>query len=176
MTLHIPCTPALLRSTNLWCSAVIIPSLLSSILESIPGHAASSLQSQSQIQSPSPSPSPSRPQSQSRQRRRTWQHLYRHVLYPSSEALIISSFPLVYFFGNLYYTDVASLAGVLTVWTLALRGRHWLAALVGHRSFFIQVPPPSSSIMVAGWELVLAFWSVICELRMMKELVELMSH
>jgi alpha-1,2-glucosyltransferase len=45
-------------------------------------------------------------------------------------ALVIASFPLITFFGNLYYTDVASLAGVLGAWTLALEGYHLGASLV----------------------------------------------
>jgi hypothetical protein len=45
-------------------------------------------------------------------------------------ALVIASFPLITFFGNLYYTDVASLAGVLGAWTLAMKGQHSWASLV----------------------------------------------
>jgi hypothetical protein len=56
--------------------------------------------------------------------------VWRHFLRPSAQSLVIASFPLITFFGNLYYTDVASLAGVLGAWALARRERHGWAALV----------------------------------------------
>ncbi|KAG8905101.1 glucosyltransferase [Tulasnella sp. 403] len=55
----------------------------------------------------------------------------RPWLEPSTEALIVSSFPVLWFFGFLYYTDVASLVGVvLTLWA-AWAGKHKLAAVLG---------------------------------------------
>ena len=67
--------------------------------------------------------------------------VWSHVVRPSSEALVISSFPLIFFFSNLYYTDVASLAGVFSCLALAKNGRHWSAALVSHLL----------SVLVCGW-------------------------
>lgn len=48
------------------------------------------------------------------------------------EALCISTFPLVYFFGFLYYTDVASLVLVLVSYRQALRKSYATSALVHH--------------------------------------------
>lgn len=52
------------------------------------------------------------------------------ILSPTVEAIILSAFPIAWFFGFLYYTEVPSLAFV--VWTVvaATQDRHWLAALV----------------------------------------------
>ena len=49
---------------------------------------------------------------------------------PTPEAVVLSTFPLVWFFGFLYYTEVPSL--VFVVWTVvaASQGSHWLAGLV----------------------------------------------
>lgn len=46
------------------------------------------------------------------------------------EAVVLSAFPIAWFFGFLYYTEVPSLVSV--VWTVvaASQDRHWLAALV----------------------------------------------
>ncbi len=95
MTVHIPCTPPLLRGTNLIFSTLLIPAIISSV---------SALQ----------------------RRRPFW----RHFLIPSAKALVISTFPLIFFFGNLYYTEVASLAGVLGCYALALQGRYWVSSVV----------------------------------------------
>ena len=101
MTVHIPCSPCLLRGTNLLFSA-LIPGVLSTIIDNPAGSSYKS---------------PRRP-------------FWRHLIQPSSPALVISAFPLIFFFANLYYTDIASLAGVLGAYALALHGRHWPANLV----------------------------------------------
>ena len=49
---------------------------------------------------------------------------------PLLEAVILASFPLVWFYGFLYYTEVPSLVSVLSRVVLASEGKHWLAALV----------------------------------------------
>lgn len=49
---------------------------------------------------------------------------------PLSEAVIVSAFPIAWFFGFLYYTEVPSLIFVISTVTAATNGRHWLAALV----------------------------------------------
>ncbi|KAF5377620.1 hypothetical protein D9615_005107 [Tricholomella constricta] len=53
------------------------------------------------------------------------------LLSPSIEALILSAFPIAWFFGFLYYTEAPSL--IFVVWTVvaASQDRHWLAALLG---------------------------------------------
>lgn len=99
MTVHIPCTPSFLRSTNLLFTTILIPAIISSILHS---HTTAT---------------GTRPFS-------------RDVVTPSASALVVSSFPLIFFFGNLYYTDVASLAGVLGAYALALHHRHRAASVV----------------------------------------------
>ena len=51
-------------------------------------------------------------------------------LEPTLDALVLSLFPIAWFFGFLYYTDVPSLAFVLLTVVAAFQGRHWLAAMV----------------------------------------------
>ncbi|KIM85467.1 glycosyltransferase family 59 protein [Piloderma croceum F 1598] len=50
---------------------------------------------------------------------------------PSPEAVVLSAFPLAWFYGFFYYTEVPSL--VFVVWTVvaASQGNHWLAGLLG---------------------------------------------
>lgn len=49
---------------------------------------------------------------------------------PSIEAVVMCTFPVAWFFGFLYYTDVPSLLGVVASVVAATQNRHWLAALV----------------------------------------------
>lgn len=51
---------------------------------------------------------------------------------PTPEAIILSAFPIAWFFGFLYYTEVPSLLLVVLTVVAAAQGRHWLAALVRH--------------------------------------------
>ncbi|KAF9481684.1 glucosyltransferase [Pholiota conissans] len=53
------------------------------------------------------------------------------VLAPTVEAMVVSGFPLAWFFGFLYYTDVPSLVSVLGVMAMAVKGWHWGAAVAG---------------------------------------------
>jgi len=52
-------------------------------------------------------------------------------LAPTPDAIVLSAFPLAWFFGFFYYTEVPSL--VFVVWTVvaASQGNHWLAGLLG---------------------------------------------
>ncbi|KAI0639061.1 glucosyltransferase [Trametes polyzona] len=50
---------------------------------------------------------------------------------PLLEAVILASFPVAWFFGFLYYTEVPSLVSVVSTVVLAMQGKHWLAALIG---------------------------------------------
>jgi alpha-1,2-glucosyltransferase len=52
------------------------------------------------------------------------------LLAPDIEAFILSSFPLAFFFGFLYYTEVPSVLFVVATFAAATQGRHYLAALV----------------------------------------------
>lgn len=52
------------------------------------------------------------------------------LLSPSIEALVLSSFPVAWFFGFLYYTEVPSVLTVAATIVFATQGRHSLAALV----------------------------------------------
>lgn len=52
-------------------------------------------------------------------------------LTPSIEALVLSSFPIAWFFGFLYYTEVPSLVSVLCTVVAATQNKHWLAGLLG---------------------------------------------
>ncbi|KAH7927410.1 glycosyltransferase family 59 protein [Leucogyrophana mollusca] len=53
------------------------------------------------------------------------------LLAPLTEAIVLSSFPIAWFFGFLYYTEVPSLVSVLCTVVAATQGQHWLAALLG---------------------------------------------
>lgn len=57
------------------------------------------------------------------------------ILSPSSEAVVLSAFPIAWFFGFLYYTDIPSLVSVVATVVAAGQGRHGLAGLV--RSAFL---------------------------------------
>ena len=107
MTVHIPCTPTILRSINLLFASFILPGILSLLL---------SHQSPLGVKSQTP--------------KATGRPSWRHFIAPSLIALVISFFPLIFFFGNLFYTDVASLTGVLGSYALASHGYHWTASLV----------------------------------------------
>lgn len=52
------------------------------------------------------------------------------IMKPTAEAVILSTFPIAWFFGFLYYTDVPSLLGVAASVAAASQGSHWSAALV----------------------------------------------
>lgn len=61
----------------------------------------------------------------------------RALLAPIPEAIVLSAFPIAWFYAYLYYTEVPSL--VFVTWTVvaASQGQHWLAALVcSHKSDF----------------------------------------
>jgi len=47
------------------------------------------------------------------------------------EAVVLSTFPIVWFFGFLYYTDVPSVLFVVLTTVAAFEDNHWLAALLG---------------------------------------------
>ncbi|KAH7915149.1 glycosyltransferase family 59 protein [Hygrophoropsis aurantiaca] len=53
------------------------------------------------------------------------------LLAPLPEAIVLSGFPIAWFFGFLYYTEVPSLVSVLCTVVAASQGNHWLAALLG---------------------------------------------
>ncbi|KAI0344140.1 glucosyltransferase [Trametopsis cervina] len=50
---------------------------------------------------------------------------------PIPEAVILSAFPIAWFFGFLYYTEVPSLVFVVLTVLAATQGKHWRAALLG---------------------------------------------
>lgn len=58
------------------------------------------------------------------------QRLPSSFLAPTLDAIVLSAFPLAWFFGFFYYTEVPSL--LFVVWTVvaASQGKHWLAGLV----------------------------------------------
>ncbi|KIJ45656.1 glycosyltransferase family 59 protein [Sphaerobolus stellatus SS14] len=55
----------------------------------------------------------------------------RSFLAASFEDMVIASFPVAWFFGFLYYTDVPSLVSVLATIAAATQGQHTLAGLLG---------------------------------------------
>lgn len=54
----------------------------------------------------------------------------RALFSPYPEAIVLSLFPLAWFFGFLYYTEVPGLVLVVSTIVAASQGNHWLAALV----------------------------------------------
>jgi hypothetical protein len=54
----------------------------------------------------------------------------RRLLSPSMDAVTIACFPIAWFYGFLYYTEVPSLLLVVATVAAATQGRHWLAGLV----------------------------------------------
>jgi alpha-1,2-glucosyltransferase len=54
---------------------------------------------------------------------------------PDLDGVVLAAFPLCWFFGMLYYTDVPSLLTVVLTIVFATRGKHWLAAAV--RAFLL---------------------------------------
>ncbi|KAF8905457.1 glucosyltransferase [Gymnopilus junonius] len=53
------------------------------------------------------------------------------ILSPLPEAVVLSAFPIAWFFGFLYYTEVPSLLFVVCTVVAASQQYHWLAALLG---------------------------------------------
>ena len=49
---------------------------------------------------------------------------------PTLDAVVLSAFPIVWFFGFLYYTDVPSLLFVVFTVVAASQRQHWLASMV----------------------------------------------
>ncbi len=49
---------------------------------------------------------------------------------PTLDAVVLSTFPIAWFFGFLYYTDVPSVLSVIFTIVAASEGRHWLASMV----------------------------------------------
>ncbi|KAF9243830.1 glycosyltransferase family 59 protein [Melanogaster broomeanus] len=60
------------------------------------------------------------------------------LLAPTAEALVLSTFPIAWFYGFLYYTEVPSLVSVLLTMVLATQQRHWSAAVLGVLSCFFR--------------------------------------
>lgn len=52
------------------------------------------------------------------------------LLSPSMDAVVLAAFPIVWFFGFLYYTELPSLFFVVCTIAAAGQGKHWLAGLV----------------------------------------------
>ncbi|EMD41574.1 glycosyltransferase family 59 protein [Gelatoporia subvermispora B] len=50
---------------------------------------------------------------------------------PTLEAVVLAAFPIAWFFGFLYYTEVPSLVFVFGTIVSATQGNHWIAALLG---------------------------------------------
>lgn len=86
-----------------------------------------------------------------RMRNRSW-------LEPSAEALIISSFPVLWFFAFLYYTDVASAISVLVTLYVARSGWHKSAALVSPAPTECQVwRCDIETSPILGWPTIMPF-------------------
>jgi alpha-1,2-glucosyltransferase len=67
------------------------------------------------------------------------------VMTPTPDGVVLAAFPIAWFFGFLYYTDVPSLWFVLSTIATATEGRHWLAALVRLTSLWRTPRCPDAS-------------------------------
>ncbi|KAK7028993.1 glucosyltransferase [Paramarasmius palmivorus] len=90
------------------------------------------------------------------------------LLVPTPDAIVLSLFPIAWFFGFLYYTEVPSLVFVVLTVTAASDDQHWLAALLMYLRFRRALPgekPPSKlhdpPALAAGFgDFFKAIWSV----------------
>ncbi|KIJ68711.1 glycosyltransferase family 59 protein [Hydnomerulius pinastri MD-312] len=57
---------------------------------------------------------------------------------PTVEALVLSTFPIAWFYGFLYYTEVPSLVSVLSIIIFSTQDWHWPAAVLGVISCFFR--------------------------------------
>ena len=62
------------------------------------------------------------------------------IFMPLPEAVVLSAFPIAWFFGFMYYTEVPSLLSVVLTVAAATQDKHWLAALVRHRPMSLACP------------------------------------
>lgn len=66
------------------------------------------------------------------------QHPPPPLLSPTWEAVVLSTFPLVWFYGFLYYTEVPSLVSVLGTIVFSMQDQHCIAAVLGFTSCFFR--------------------------------------
>ncbi|KAL4069407.1 glycosyltransferase family 59 protein [Scleroderma citrinum] len=59
-------------------------------------------------------------------------------LSPTAEAVVLSTFPLAWFYGFLYYTEVPSLVTVLGTIMFSMQNQHCIAAVLGLTSCFFR--------------------------------------
>jgi len=71
------------------------------------------------------------------------------ILAPSIEALVLSTFPIAWFFGFLYYTEVPSLVSVLCTVVAAIQNKHWLAGLVRDLDGFPECTLKTTGVSLA---------------------------
>ncbi|KII93695.1 glycosyltransferase family 59 protein [Plicaturopsis crispa FD-325 SS-3] len=57
---------------------------------------------------------------------------------PKPDAVVLAAFPIVWFFGFLYYTEVPSLVAVVATVVAASQGNHWIAGSLGLLSCFFR--------------------------------------
>ena len=57
---------------------------------------------------------------------------------PTAESVVLSAFPVVWFFGFLYYTDVPSVLFIVTSVVAATESNHWTAALVSRQDVYAR--------------------------------------
>jgi alpha-1,2-glucosyltransferase len=70
------------------------------------------------------------------------------VLSPLPEAIILSAFPIAWFYAFLYYTEVPSVLFVVLTVVAAGQHNHWLAALVCFTNFHSG---GSSNLTIESW-------------------------
>ncbi|KAF8922192.1 glucosyltransferase [Mucidula mucida] len=79
-------------------------------------------------------------------------------LSPTVESVVLSMFPIAWFFGFLYYTEVPSVLCVILTFVAASNEQHWLAALLG----FISCTFRQTNII---WVMYSFAYSVLAEMR-----------
>ena len=72
------------------------------------------------------------------------------LLTPTLDAVVLSTFPVAWFFGFLYYTDVPSLLSVIITIVAASQGRHWTASMVRDVRAFQEEFVKQSRILQLG--------------------------
>lgn len=58
---------------------------------------------------------------------------------PTTDAIVLSAFPLAWFFGFFYYTEVPSLVFVACTVVAASQGNHWRAGLVRDLDYILKL-------------------------------------
>ncbi|ORY30249.1 DIE2/ALG10 family-domain-containing protein, partial [Naematelia encephala] len=153
MTVHLPCTPPMLRLGNLVFSGLVIPALISGICEQLvfdqrkqidhprlkhPEQTDYPHSTPEQIDYPHSTREAQKARNKGPRVASIYRPFWKHLVWPDEVGIVIGNFPIVWFFGLLFYTDVASLAGVLGALFLGLKRSWWASSLIGAWSITVR--------------------------------------